>query len=102
MAMKVARRPTTASWASMTIHFFSTSAGLSEAVVLVFMTSPGDGRSQGPRTGAAQVQGMALLVNANPPQSPEKQGVARCGIIIPYRVTVQSSVCHAGGAWTAP
>src|SRR5580700_9759470 len=37
--MKLARRPTTASWASITTHFFSTSAGFSETVDLVFMTA---------------------------------------------------------------
>jgi hypothetical protein len=35
MAMKDARRPTTAFSASITIHFFSTSAGFSEAVVFI-------------------------------------------------------------------
>ncbi|MNJ32645.1 hypothetical protein D3C77_273150 [compost metagenome] len=35
--MKVARRPTTTPSASMWIHFFSTSAGFSEAVVLFSM-----------------------------------------------------------------
>jgi hypothetical protein len=33
--MKEARRPTTASWASTTIHFFATSAGFSETVIFV-------------------------------------------------------------------
>src|SRR5215217_8534817 len=45
--MKVARRPTTTPSASMWIHFFSTSAGFSEAVVLFSITRGpwGDGRN---------------------------------------------------------
>jgi hypothetical protein len=40
MEMKEARRPTTAFSASIMIHFFSTSAGFSEAVVFSMGTGP--------------------------------------------------------------
>jgi hypothetical protein len=40
MAMNEARRPTTAFSASITIHFFSTSAGFKEAVVFIMGTGP--------------------------------------------------------------
>jgi hypothetical protein len=66
--MKVARRPTTAFSASITIHFFSTSAGLSAAVVFVFIE--GVPEKDGERPNAAKgvlIRMRTLFVNTEAP-----------------------------------
>src|SRR6185436_12823596 len=84
--MKDARRPTTAFSASITIHFFSTSAGFSEAVVLVVMMGPKAWASGPPAGEGAQVEGDSDSVKKpsfRTPQRLEIQGVDRCGNMIP-------------------
>src|SRR5437879_12472470 len=62
--MKVARRPTTAFSASITIHFFSTSAGFSEAVVFIMGNSSGSwAGAKGPRRERADMPTMLTAVN---------------------------------------
>jgi hypothetical protein len=53
--MNVARRPTTAFSASITIHFFSTSAGFSEAVVFIMGLVRKKAAGRGPRREAGGV-----------------------------------------------
>src|SRR5436190_1850773 len=62
--MKVARRPTTAFSASITIHFFSTSAGFSEAVVFIMGLGFRKASEPGPRRERAHMPTSRGRVNS--------------------------------------
>ena len=64
--MNEARRPTTAFSASITIHFFSTSAGFNEAVVFIMVRVPYWLSELTPRLERAHMPTVARAVNSRP------------------------------------
>src|ERR1019366_1040691 len=81
--MKLARRPTITSLASITIHFCSTSAGFSATVVLVFMTFRVRVRRRGDYR-----PGRSLSIEIARDKGPQRligQWVDQYGNIIPYQ-----------------
>src|SRR3569833_3704097 len=90
MAMNDVRWLTTAFSASITIHFFSTSAGFSEAVVFIMRlvrknwVRPRARRSAARRPRCYVARGLLSPADAHgAAKALVRQGVAECGIMLP-------------------